>query len=228
MDPIDCQKAPQVYDVLDDLGGWLTYFKSLGVDTVPKSVTQKQAVSSHETLEDIHQDLGECTRCGLCHGRRHIVFGEGNPKAELMFVGEGPGEEEDKTGRPFVGRAGQLLTKIIEAMKFDRKDVYIANVVKCRPPHNRVPDEKESATCKPFLLRQITTVKPKVIVSLGSVATHYLLETDQKISQLRGKFLDWQGIKIMPTYHPAFLLRNPPMKKVVWEDMQQVMKFFGK
>ena len=180
-----------------------------------------------DSLKQIRETIGDCTRCPLHKGRTHIVFGEGNPKADLMFVGEGPGRDEDKTGRPFVGKAGQLLTKIIQAMKMKREDVYIANIVKCRPPDNRTPLPEEIATCEGFLYRQINVVGPKVIVCLGSVAAQNLLKTDAKISQLRGRFTEWQGIQVMPTYHPAFLLRNPNMKKAVWEDMKTVMRYLS-
>lgn len=183
------------------------------------------AVRDFETLRAF---IGDCPRCKLCAGRTNIVFGVGDPKAGLMFVGEGPGADEDAQGIPFVGRAGQLLTKMIEAMGFSRDDVYIANIVKCRPPDNRNPEPDEIAACKPFLLRQIDIVKPKVIVCLGRIAAQALLETVIPISKIRGRFQDWNGMQVMPTYHPAFLLRNPPMKKYVWEDLQQVMKVLGK
>ncbi len=221
-------------DILEAVADHLRYYKTMGIKSIPRTkregVSQSSLRSSpttrvSETLEDIRADMGECTCCNLCKGRTHIVFGEGNPKAELMFIGEGPGRDEDATGRPFVGRAGQLLTKIIEAMKFKRSDVYIANVVKCRPPNNRVPLPDEVATCEGFLHRQISVIKPKVIVCLGSVAVQNLLKTESKISSLRGKFTEWNGIPVMPTYHPAFLLRNPDMKKEVWEDMKKVMKY---
>ncbi len=204
----------------------LIYYKTLGVKELPaQKAVRHESASSTETLEDIRADIGDCTRCRLHLGRTHIVFGEGNPHAELMFVGEGPGHDEDLAARPFVGRAGQLLTKIIEAMKFKRSDVYIANVVKCRPPSNRQPMPDEAAMCGQFLYRQIAAVNPKVIVCLGSVATHYLLQTEKKISSLRGHFTEWRGIQVMPTYHPAYLLRNPEMKKEVWRDMKKVMEY---
>jgi uracil-DNA glycosylase family 4 len=189
-------------------------------------------------LQILREKIGDCTRCRLCQGRTHLVYGVGNPNAELMFVGEGPGRDEDLQGEPFVGRAGQLLTKIIEAMKLKRSDVYIANVVKCRPPENRTPAPDEIATCSPFLLEQIEIIQPKVIVCLGSVATQTLLSTEQSMGALRGRLNLWpsrllkeihhskipeESIKLMPTYHPAYLLRNPNMKKVVWEDMKIVM-----
>jgi uracil-DNA glycosylase family 4 len=180
-----------------------------------------------DTLLKIREDLGECTRCKL-HGTRHkIVFGDGSPKAELVFVGEGPGADEDAQGLPFVGRAGKLLTQMIEAMGLQRKDVYICNVVKCRPPENRQPEEDEVHTCSPFLLRQIDTIAPKVIVCLGAVAAKTLLQTNRGISQFRGEWLEFRGRKLLATYHPAYLLRNPPAKSEVWKDLQKVMAVLG-
>jgi uracil-DNA glycosylase family 4 len=180
-----------------------------------------------DTLLKIREDLGECTRCKL-HGTRHkIVFGDGNPKAELVFVGEGPGADEDAQGLPFVGRAGKLLTQMIEAMGLQRKDVYICNVVKCRPPENRQPEEDEVGTCSPFLLRQIDAIAPKVIVCLGAVAAKTLLQTSRGISQFRGEWLEFRGRKLLATYHPAYLLRNPPAKSEVWKDLQKVMAVLG-
>ena len=176
-----------------------------------------------DSWDKLREDCARCAACSLCQGRTNLVFGVGNPDARLMFVGEGPGRDEDLQGIPFVGRAGQLLTKIIEAMGMKRDDVYIANIVKSRPPQNRMPTPEEAAVCKPFLLRQIDIIKPVVIVCLGSVAAQNLLETERKITTMRGHFHDFHGIPVMPTYHPAFLLRNPAMKKPVWEDMQQVM-----
>ncbi len=178
-------------------------------------------------LESVRTDLGDCTRCKLCGTRKTIVFGEGNPRARLMFVGEGPGEQEDLQGRPFVGRAGQLLDKIIEAMGLKRDDVYIANVVKCRPPANRRPEPEEVAACEPFLFRQIDTIAPEMIVALGATALECLLKSDAKITKVRGTFIDYRGRKLLPTYHPAYLLRNPPAKKDVWEDMKKVMAALG-
>ena len=177
-----------------------------------------------ETLQEIVDDIGDCRRCPLCKERKTIVFGEGNPKAKLMFIGEGPGADEDAQGRPFVGRAGQLLDKMIVAMKLKREDVYIANVVKCRPPGNRAPKPLEAETCIQFLDRQIRAINPKIICALGTVAAQYLLDTDRPISVMRGKFHDRNGVKLMPTYHPAYLLRNPEAKKMVWEDLQLIMK----
>ena len=182
-----------------------------------------------ENLESIREDLGACTRCKLSKTRRTIVFGEGNPQARLMFIGEGPGESEDAQGRPFVGKAGELLDKIIVAMGFQRADVYIANVVKCRPPGNRVPEPDEVEQCSPFLMRQVEVVNPEVIVALGATALKCLVGEDTKITKARGTFLDFRGRPLMPTYHPAYLLRNPDAKKEVWDDMKKVMaKLAGK
>lgn len=177
------------------------------------------------TLATIRATIGDCQRCRLCSGRTNIVFGVGNPHADLMFVGEAPGADEDARGEPFVGRAGQLLNKIIEAMDMQRSDVYIGNIAKCRPPQNRAPLPDEAATCMPFLLEQIAAIQPKIIVCLGSIAARYLLNDELlQISKVRGRFHDWHGALLMPTYHPAYLLRNPSAKKPVWEDMQKVME----
>ncbi len=180
-----------------------------------------------DTLLKIREDIGDCTRCKLHKGRNKIVFGDGSPKAELVFIGEGPGADEDQQGIPFVGRAGKLLTQMIEAMGLQRKDVYICNVVKCRPPENRAPEPDEVATCSPYLLRQIDVIRPKVIVCLGAVAAKTLLQTARGISQFRGEWLEWRGHKLMATYHPAYLLRNPNAKGEVWKDLQKVMAELG-
>lgn len=183
------------------------------------------------TLPQIREELGECTRCKLHAGRTHIVFGEGDPNAEILFIGEGPGADEDRLARPFVGRAGKLLTKIIEdGMKLRREDVYIANIVKCRPPGNRDPEKEEVATCKPFLLQQIRAIRPKVIVTLGRPATSTLLERTIQITRMRGQWQDFHGIPLMPTYHPAFVLRQYTEKtrREVWEDMKAVLEKIGK
>ncbi|MGB9243559.1 MAG: uracil-DNA glycosylase [Candidatus Acidiferrales bacterium] len=181
----------------------------------------------NETLDDIRADLGECTRCRLHKARTKLVFGVGNPKAELVFVGEGPGHDEDIQGEPFVGRAGKLLTQMIEAMSLRREDVYICNVVKCRPPENRLPDKDEIAVCSPFLLRQLAAIQPKVICCLGACSAQTLLATTQGISRFRGEWFDFRGSKLIATYHPAYLLRNPPAKGEVWKDLQKVMAFLG-
>jgi uracil-DNA glycosylase len=182
---------------------------------------------ANDSLPAILSDIGDCTRCKLHRGRTKLVFGDGNPKADLVFVGEGPGRDEDVQGLPFVGRAGKLLTQMIEAMGLQRQDVYICNVVKCRPPENRTPEKDEVETCSPFLLRQLDAISPKVIVCLGSVAAQTLLETNRGISHFRGEWLDFRGRKLMATYHPAYLLRNPSAKGEVWKDLQKVMAVLG-
>jgi DNA polymerase len=191
-------------------------------------------------LKLIREDLGDCTRCKLHQqGRKQIVFGVGNPRADLMFVGEGPGADEDAQGEPFVGRAGQLLNNMIKAMGLRREDVYIANVVKCRPPGNRTPERDECDTCSPFLMRQTAVIKPTVVVALGAVAAKNLLAINAPMAELRGRFYDfmpagartvnpaWQGVKLAVTYHPAFLLRDPRQKGEAWKDLQMVMKYLG-
>ena len=178
-----------------------------------------------DALAAVRTDIGVCMRCKLSGlGRTQVVFGSGNPNADLMFVGEAPGADEDVQGVPFVGRAGQLLTKIIEAIQLQRDDVYIANVIKCRPPQNRNPEPDEIETCEPFLFRQIDVIKPKVIVSLGKFAAQTLLRTEEPISKLRGRTFDYHGATLVPTFHPAYLLRNPSSKRDVWEDMKLVKK----
>ena len=181
----------------------------------------------NDTLEKIRADLGECTRCKLHKQRNKIVFGDGNAKADLVFVGEGPGHDEDVQGLPFVGRAGKLLTQMIEAMGLQRADVYICNVVKCRPPENRLPERDEIATCSPFLVRQLDAIRPKVIVCLGTTAAQMLLNTNRGISGFRGEWLEYRGTRLIATYHPAYLLRNPAAKSEVWKDLQKVMSVLG-
>ncbi len=184
----------------------------------------KKRESFPDTLESINADLGDCQRCKLARGRHHIVFGDGNPKAKLVFIGEGPGFEEDRKGQPFVGAAGQLLNRIIEAIKLSRDQVYICNIIKCRPPGNRNPEPDEIKTCFPFLERQIAAIQPDFIIALGTFAAQTLLGTVTPISRLRGSFHEYKGIKVVPTYHPAYLLRNPDKKRDVWEDMKMLMK----
>ena len=179
-------------------------------------------------LRLIREDLGDCTRCRLHQqGRKQIVFGVGNPEADLMFVGEGPGADEDEQGEPFVGRAGQLLNKMIEAMGLRRDQVYIANVVKCRPPGNRTPERDECDTCSPFLMRQIDVIKPRAIVALGAVAAKTLLGLNDTMANMRGQWFDYRGTKLRVTYHPAYLLRDPRQKGEAWKDLQEVMKYLG-
>lgn len=183
-----------------------------------------QPLKATVSLEDIKIDLGDCQRCRLATGRKHIVFGKGNVAARLVFVGEGPGFEEDQKGEPFVGAAGRLLTKIIEAIELSREQVYICNIIKCRPPGNRNPERDEIESCLPFLERQLAAIRPDFVCALGKVAAQTLLKSDLPISRLRGRFYDYNGMKILPTYHPAYLLRNPEKKREVWEDMKLLMK----
>ena len=215
-----------------ELSDHLTFYEEMGVAGVSRDARWRHRAAQAsvapevpaETLEAIKLDIGDdCRRCKLCSlGRSQIVFGVGHPKARLMFVGEAPGEEEDKRGEPFVGRAGQLLTKIIEAIGLSRDQVYIANVIKCRPPNNRNPEPDEVASCEPFLFRQIDVIQPKVIVPLGKFAAQCVLKTMDPITKLRGRQFDYRGRVLIPTFHPAYLLRNPSAKREVWEDMKKV------
>ena len=205
-------------NLLDDLEERLKYFSQIGVESV--------------TLESpflaMEQTILKCQLCALAVTRQHVVPGEGNIKTEIMFVGEAPGRDEDAQGRPFVGRAGQLLTKIINAMKFQRNEVYITNTIKCRPPKNRNPHKDEMDSCRDYLLRQIELIHPKVIVTLGRVAAGFFIESDLDMTALRGEFYEFQGAKVMPTFHPSYLIRNEGnriLRKMVWEDMQKVMVF---
>jgi DNA polymerase len=201
----------------------------MGINSLPVSETKadKPGQLNVITLEEVRKELGDCKRCKLHLTRRTIVFGEGNEKATLMFIGEGPGYDEDVQGKPFVGRAGQLLTKIIESINLSREEVYIANIIKCRPPQNRNPEPDEIQSCNPFLARQISAIQPKIICALGTFSAQTLLKTDVKITALRGKFYDLEGIKVIPTYHPAFLLRNPEKKREVWEDMKKIAEWLN-
>ncbi|HMS40040.1 MAG TPA: uracil-DNA glycosylase [Pyrinomonadaceae bacterium] len=182
---------------------------------------------SGETIEDIRAEIGDCKRCQLCEGRTKIVHSTGNRQADLMIIGEAPGADEDQKGEPFVGRAGQLLTKIIEGIQLKREDVFIGNINRCRPPQNRAPLPNETAACKPFLLREIAVVKPKVIIVLGNTAMKNLLDTKEGITKLRGIFQDYYGVKVMPTFHPAYLLRDPSKKREVWEDMKKIRDYLN-
>src|SRR6059036_3086862 len=226
----------------DALKAHLEFFEELGIDGVrlepewrsrgePREPPEPLNLygSAAEALAAIRDDLGaDCSRCKLhTLGRTQVVFGVGNPNADLMFVGEAPGADEDIQGEPFVGRAGQLLTKIIEAIGLKREDVYIANVIKCRPPGNRNPEPDEVETCEPFLFQQIDIIKPKVIVALGKFGAQTLLRTLDPISRLRGRVYDFRGVKLVPTFHPAYLLRNPSSKREVWEDMKLVRKLLS-
>ena len=226
---------PKVHDVIADLKAYLEYLRGMGIEILPVSGTKTTTLPSNtssltidvQTLEEIRRELGDCRRCKLHRTRRTLVFGEGNREATLMFVGEGPGYDEDVQGKPFVGKAGQLLTKIIQSIHLQREEVYITNIIKCRPPQNRNPEPDEIECCQPFLLKQIRAIRPKIICALGTFAAQTLLKTDAKITVLRGKFYDLPGTKVLPTYHPAYLLRNPERKREVWEDMKKISEFMA-
>ena len=210
--------APATIAVADEL---------VDVRTAPVSTPLPVIGDKNAVLSVIREDIGDCTRCRLSKGRKQIVFGVGNIDADIMFVGEGPGADEDEQGEPFVGRAGQLLNNMITAMGIKREDVYIANVVKCRPPGNRTPERDECDTCGPFLMQQIETVKPKIVVALGAVAAKYLLGINDSMTNLRGRIYDFKDTKLAVTYHPAYLLRDPRQKAEAWKDLQMVMKYLG-
>ncbi len=214
-------------NVAAPLSGGKEEHEGSDIVTAPE-VPEKVATHPAHALRTIREDLGDCTRCKLHKlGRKQIVFGIGNPNADLMFIGEGPGADEDIQGEPFVGRAGQLLNKMIEAMGLKRSEVYIANVVKCRPPGNRTPERDECETCMPFLLRQVEAIRPKTIVALGAVAAKNLLQMNASMAELRSRSYDFRGSKLFVTYHPAFLLRDPRQKAEAWKDLQKVMKHMG-
>ncbi len=218
-----------INELINNLKTYLEYLKGMGIVSLPVSeMKADEAIQSHIiTLEDVRKELGDCKRCKLHRGRKTIVFGEGNEKATLMLIGEGPGYDEDVQGRPFVGKAGQLLTKILQSINLPREEVYIANIIKCRPPQNRNPEPDEIQSCSPFLMKQISVIQPKIICALGTFSAQTLLKTETKITALRGKLFDLEGIKVMPTYHPAFLLRNPDKKREVWEDMKKIVELLG-
>lgn len=216
-------------DLLKDVYGveFLLEEKNNKENRVSESISSYGSNEMNGEMQSLLRKVSVCTKCPLHETRTNVVFGEGNANARLLFVGEGPGAEEDKQGRPFVGRAGQLLTKMINAMGLEREEVFIANIVKCRPPQNRNPFKNEIATCINYLHKQLELIQPEVIICLGGVAAQTLLDTDKGISRLRGKFTEFGGFKVMPTFHPAYLLRNPKMKKPAWEDLQEVMKVLG-
>ena len=218
-----------INELISDLKTYLEYLKGMGIVSLPTSgmKADETGQSNIITLENVRKELGDCKRCKLHRGRKTIVFGEGNEKATLMLVGEGPGYDEDVQGRPFVGKAGQLLTKILQSINLPREEVYIANIIKCRPPQNRNPEPDEIQSCHPFLMKQIGVIQPKIICALGTFSAQTLLQTDTKITALRGKLFDLEGIKVIPTYHPAFLLRNPDKKREVWEDMKKIAELLG-
>jgi DNA polymerase len=243
------EASPQLQQLITETKKQLEHLRALGVEGIrlestpapapfPKVIPEKsvalfsdltptaQTLSpSSETFEQIHADIGNCTRCPLHLERTHVVHTEGSRKARLMFVGEAPGADEDAQSRPFVGRAGQLLTKIIEAIGLKREEVLIGNVNRCRPPQNRAPMPDEAATCKPFLEREIAAAQPEVIVVLGNTALRNLLDTREGITRARGRFHDYKGIKVMPTFHPAYLLRDPSKKRETWEDLKKVRDY---
>jgi DNA polymerase len=222
--------------MIDDLRGELALLRELGYTHLDLRRSDRQAGApvppqnqdnDEETLDELGRIASVCTKCRLAGSRTQVVFGVGNPNADLMFVGEAPGRDEDLQGEPFVGRAGQLLTDIIKAMKLTRDDVYIANVIKCRPPDNRNPEPDELDACRPYIRRQIALIKPRVIVTLGRFALQSMMERGYSITAARGNWLEYDGIKVMPTYHPAYLLRTPAAKKDVWLDMKKVMAELG-
>lgn len=225
-----CEVISQGRAVLEDLQDW--GFKTvapvleedLPICPFPGSMAKQPAECRVESLEELSSRLQGCKLCGLCEKRQNIVFGVGNPQAELVLVGEAPGREEDEKGFPFVGEAGRLLDRILFAMKLTRQDVYICNVIKCRPPSNRDPQPEEIAACEQFLKLQLAAIKPRLIIALGRFAAQTLLQTKEPIGRLRGYWREYQGIPLMPTYHPAYLLRNPAGKREVWEDMKQVLE----
>jgi DNA polymerase len=219
---------------MNELIQQLEFFRDIGITTLdiaapamkqePKTNPQSASteVGNAPALQAIRDDIGDCQRCKLAPKRTHIVFGSGNPNAELVFVGEAPGFDEDQQGLPFVGRAGQLLTKIIESIDLKREDVYICNVLKCRPPDNRNPEPDEVGACNPFLRRQLAVIRPKVVCCLGTFASQTVMQTASSISKLRGRFYDIDGMRVIATFHPAYLLRSPDKKREVWEDMKQI------
>ena len=221
----------------NELADQLEFFRDIGIDSLalhkdritasmaaPETQNAVPIVVSNDmtTLDSIRAEIGDCQRCKLAPQRTNIVFGSGNPGAELVFVGEAPGYDEDQQGLPFVGRAGQLLTKIIESINLKREDVYICNVLKCRPPDNRNPEPDEVASCNPFLKKQLATIRPKIVCCLGTFAAQTVLQMAAPISKLRGKFFDMDGMRVIATFHPAYLLRSPDKKREVWEDMKQI------
>jgi uracil-DNA glycosylase family 4 len=220
--------AQELKELAAGLAGWLRYQRRLGrwgvAEETPARPLEAAPVPGPLTLGEVREELGDCQRCKLARTRTHLVFGEGSPRAALMFIGEGPGEEEDLQGLPFVGAAGQLLNNLLSKLGLNREAVYIANVVKCRPPGNRVPEADETAACLPFLKKQIEAIRPRVIVTLGRVATQALLVTKAPLTRVRGRWQRYGKIPVMPTFHPSYLLRSPQERRKTWEDMQQVME----
>jgi DNA polymerase len=220
----------ELAELVDSLSGWLRYQRRLGWRGLPGEVASQPHEREQpevKTLEEIRAELGDCRRCKLSAGRTHLVFGDGAPNARLMFVGEAPGADEDLQGVPFVGEAGQLLNRMLNNLGLRREEVYIGNILKCRPPGNRDPEADEIAACLPFLAKQIQAIRPRVIVILGRIAAHALLGTREPITRLRGHWQRYHDIRVMPTFHPSYLLRSPQERKKTWVDMQQVMEFLA-
>jgi uracil-DNA glycosylase family 4 len=222
----------ELRELVVNLENWIEFQHRLGGVGAPRpkeppSPAPRVSHRDRPTLHEIREELGDCQRCKLARGRTHLVFGEGSPQARLMFVGEGPGKEEDLQGLPFVGAAGQLLNRMLNKLGLRREEVYIANVVKCRPPGNRDPEPDEAATCLPFLLKQIDSIQPLVIVTLGRPATQNLLQTNAPLTKIRGNWQKFKNIRVMPTFHPSYLLRFPKERQKTWEDMQQVMEYLA-
>jgi DNA polymerase len=222
--------ASDLPEILESLKTQFEYRKSCGINYFQKPEEQKSGLSedNQSLLDKVVEEMGDCKRCKLHPMRKNIVFGVGNSNARLMFVGEAPDADEDEQGMPFVGKAGQLLTKIIEAIDLKRSDVYIANILKCRPPSNRNPEEDEIKTCIPFLEKQLKIIAPEIVCTLGNIATRAILDMDMGITKLRGRFHERSGLKVMPTYHPSYLLRDPSKKRETWEDMKKVKKEYFK
>jgi uracil-DNA glycosylase family 4 len=227
----DRSVEPDARDLRSQLANYLRLVELSGTREIVMAPSRASGQASPGvecgSLRDLEREILDCRRCGLSEGRTNVVFGEGTPSSGIMFIGEGPGAEEDRTGRPFVGRAGALLTRIIQAMGLERRDVYIANVVKCRPPGNRDPEPDEISRCLPYLEKQVDLIRPRVICALGRVAAQTLVGERNGISSLRGRFFDYRGIKLMPTFHPAACLRQPSSKRLVWEDIKKVMLELG-
>lgn len=220
----------ELRELVDSLSGWLRYQRRLGWRGMPAKVAtqiQEREKPYEKTLEEIRAEMGDCRRCKLYAGRTHLVFGDGTPDARLMFVGEAPGAEEDQQGVPFVGAAGQLLNNLLSKLGLRREEVYIANILKSRPPGNRDPEAEEIAACLPFLEKQIQAIRPRVIVTLGRIATHALLGTKEPLTRLRGHWQSYHDIRVMPTFHPSYLLRAPQERRKTWADMQQVMEYLA-
>jgi uracil-DNA glycosylase family 4 len=222
--------AADLPEILESLKTHFEYRKSCGINYFQEPEKQKSSLPDDNKflLDMVVEEMGDCKRCKLHPTRKNIVFGAGSSRARLMFVGEVPGAEEDEQGIPFVGKAGQLLTKIIEAIDLKRSDVYIANIIKCRPPSNRNPDEDEITTCIPFLKKQIEIIAPEIVCTLGNIATRAMLDTDLEVTKLRGRFHERSGLKVMPTYHPSYLLMDPSKKRETWEDMKKIKKEYFK